>query len=551
MRILPKSGYNSESFSVAMTTTAPVAARWVIVDFQMRALAEMDRSSQVGMEVVLRVKNLETGEFERIFARPATVSQQWERLRFAVELDRPYPSGTLQVLIRPLYFSPVTEIADLKILSYPEKPSLAAGKVYPGQEADAAWRVQAGQQIEQHRRGPLRIRLLDPSGEPVSGANIRIEQQRHSYPFGTAVVAQRIVDGPQHLYDADISESDHDARNAENAVYREKLQSLFNYVVYENDLKWPLWIQQDGHRRQEWTLESLQWLRARDYLIKGHTLIWGSWKRTPDSLRQYESDPEALQSRILEHIADIGGATRDWVDQWDVLNEPLSHRDLIEILGMERVAEWFKKAREVMPEVELIINDFDIIGNNGSPWQQERFYAFVKDLLDRGAPIDGIGFQSHFWSTRLTPPDTIWATIDRFADLGLSLYVTEFDMNFPDEAVQAAYTRDFLTAWFSHPKTNGFIMWGFWAGSHWFGESGAMYRKNWEPKPNAAAYLDLVFGDWWTDTAHVTTEDGTADFHPFFGEHRITVKAGGEAIALRYIRHSPTSPGELLIVIRE
>lgn len=551
LRIRPAESYRRGTFSLRMKTNEAVTTPWLVIEFSLRAVAEGERSSQVGMEVLLRGRNVETGRFETLFSRPATVGLQWERIQYAVRMERHWPAGDLQVVVKPLYFSPVTEIADLALRPANEKPGFGERQVYPGQEPDAPWRARAAESIDRHRRGPLAIRVIGIDGQPVPGATVRIGQQRHLYPFGTAVVAQRVVNGPRHLFDPDFTEVDHEARNADNAVYRKKLQSLFNYVVFENDLKWPFWSEPRHWTRPEWTLEALQWLDRKDFLIKGHTLVWGSWRNTPDWLRQYESEPDELQDRILEHIADIGAATRDWVDHWDVLNEPMSHRDIIEIVGMEGVAEWFKKAREVMPGVKLIINDFDIVGNNGSPGRQDRFYAFIGELLERGAPIDGIGFQSHFWSTRLTPPETIWATADRFATLGLPLYVTEFDMNFPDEKVQAAYTRDFLTAWFSHPKTAGFIMWGFWGGSHWFGEAGAMYRKNWDPKPNASVYKERVFADWWTDATATTPENGTARFRPFYGTHHITIEDDGLPRASRLIRHSPGSPAEIVVILHD
>ena len=101
--------------------------------------------------------------------------------------------------------------------------------------------------------------------------------------------------------------------------------------------------------------------------------------------------------------------------------------------------------------------------------------------------------------------------------------ISEFDTNFPNEQLQADYYRDFLTAWFAHPATEAFIMWGFWGGAHWMGDAGAMFRRDWSEKPNLAAYRDLVYKDWWTRASRQTNAEGLTTVRAFHGRHRVTV----------------------------
>ncbi len=104
--------------------------------------------------------------------------------------------------------------------------------------------------------------------------------------------------------------------------------------------------------------------------------------------------------------------------------------------------------------------------------------------------------------------------------------MTEFDINIADEDAQAQYTRDFMTAVFSHPSVTGFLMWGFWEGRHWL-PSGAMFRRNWSIKPNGEAYKELVFREWWTDVEGVTGEDGIYRTRGFLGEYDVEATLGG------------------------
>lgn len=115
--------------------------------------------------------------------------------------------------------------------------------------------------------------------------------------------------------------------------------------------------------------------------------------------------------------------------------------------------------------------------------------------------------------------------LDRFAQFGKPLQITEFDVDTNDEQAQADYTRDVMTVMFSHPATSGFLMWGFWEGSHWKPKC-AMYRTDWSEKPNARAYRDLVFGQWWTNASGKTAADGAYSARAFLGEYEIEVRSG-------------------------
>jgi endo-1,4-beta-xylanase len=130
-------------------------------------------------------------------------------------------------------------------------------------------------------------------------------------------------------------------------------------------------------------------------------------------------------------------------------------------------------ARQVDPGAALYIIDYSILsaGGNDVP-HQNHYFGTIRRLEDSGAPVQGIGMQGHF-SQNLTPPVRLWEILDRFGALNKPIQITEFDIDMADEQLQAAYTRDFLTAVFAHPTVKGFLMWGFREGRHWRPTSGA------------------------------------------------------------------------------
>lgn len=57
--------------------------------------------------------------------------------------------------------------------------------------------------------------------------------------------------------------------------------------------------------------------------------------------------------------------------------------------------------------------------------------------------------------------------LDKVAEAGLKIWITELTINSSDEHGKAAALEQLLTLFFSHPAVNGIILWHFWDGSNW------------------------------------------------------------------------------------
>ena len=175
----------------------------------------------------------------------------------------------------------------------------------------------------------------------------------------------------------------------------------------------------------------------------------------------------------------------------------------------------------------MAINENTILTRGGvTQVEQDNYADWIQYLIDQGQGPDVIGMQGHFGDA-VTGPATVIRILDRFAKFGKAIQITEFDLPTRDEAGQARYTRDFLTAVFSYPATDAFTMWGFWEGKMWQ-PLGAIIRKDWTLKPNGQAWMDLVLKEWWTDVTVTTGPDGTCTARGFLGDYRITATTGGQ-----------------------
>ena len=457
------------------------------------------------------------------FAQPslnaaAIAGTAWKKIQFPFAVARAYDKGQAEVFFTLGFSEQSVEIGGIELVNYGTTKKVAdlpfTKLGYAGTEPNATWRKAAEGRIEKIRKSDLTVVVKDRNGKPVPNAQVLVRMRKHAFLFGTAVSGATL--SSQRL-------------SAENlAKYKEEIVELFNFAVMENEMKWPQWSNEASRPA---TMAAVDWLRENGLQVRGHNLVWPSWRNTNvKAALDARNDPAALAKVITDHITGTAAALRGKLVDWDVINETFTNHDFMDILGRHAMVDWFQAARAGDPNVKLFINDFNIL-EGADQAHQDDYAATIQYLIDQGAPIDGIGLQSHF-PARVTSMDELFKRLDRFAGFGKVLEITEFDIDTFDEATQADYTRDFMTAVFSYPQVKAFLMWGFWEGAHWR-PRGAMLRRDWSPKPNAEAYKDLVFKRWWTNADGKTGAQGTFATLGFLGDYEIEAKAGGKSKTVR------------------
>lgn len=392
-------------------------------------------------------------------------------------------------------------------------------------EEAQAWRKEAGERIRQIRMAPLRIRVEDAAGKPLPDAEVAVFMRRHAYPFGTAVKSGHLIAPPG---------------NPHTDTYRAVVENFFNYATLENELKAPR-VEKNGLTE---ALAGLAWLKEHGIAPRGHVLTWPSFEMSSKAAVAAQDDPEKLRAVMKKHFHDLLTATEPYgIVDWDVLNEPALHNDLIRILGDEQVPEWFRWAREDAPAARLYLNENNVEFQGGN---RENLGKWIQLLQAAKAPIGGIGWQGHMWHRTLPSGQNILDDLDYFSRYGLPIQITEYDTHerFSD-GDDARFLDEFLTAWFSHPLTAGFIMWGFQDSYMWNG-NGPLFRKDWSLKPSGKVWMDLVFGQWWTETAGKSGARGIFETRAFLGTYDIEVRQGGR----RALRHADLGKEGLDLVIR-
>lgn len=480
------------------------------ISFSARSLQSKRETGESFVE--LRVEQLVNGKYvwPPYLERGISFGNDWTETSIPFELEKDVAPEDIRVVIRFDHYPQQFELGPVTFINCGQNVSLAdlprTVVRYEGDQPDAPWRAEAEERIEKHRKGDLTIKVTDADGKPIPDATVTANLERIAFNWGTATSSERLLD----------------TKSADSQIYRDTLSRYFNQAVFENEMKWKVWCHQSEAQKGFRTLEALRWLRNHDFSVRGHVMVWPSWQHSPQFLRKLADNPDSLRQTIYNNIKDQTNVMYGQFNEWDVINEPYAHHDVIDILGKYEMVEWFKLARKGEPHARLFLNDYTMFHSEEA---SNSFFETARYLVNEGAPINGIGEQAHIGGT---PPGIplILKRLDKFATLGLPLIITEFDINSNDDDFKARYLGDFVTAVFSHPSTTGLLQWGFWEGQHWFPVA-ALWNKDWSIRPHGKVFTDLVTKKWHTNYTGTTSKTGECKVRGFCGKYRITVTYQG------------------------
>jgi len=98
------------------------------------------------------------------------------------------------------------------------------------------------------------------------------------------------------------------------------------------------------------------------------------------------------------------------------------------------------------------------------------------------------------------------------------------------EQRQAEEVTRFYTILFSHPAVQAITWWDFSDQGAWQQAPAGLVRADMTPKPAYNALMKLIKGNWWTRTEARVSRPGTAQFHGFYGDNKVSVKEHGREL---------------------
>lgn len=288
----------------------------------------------------------------------------------------------------------------------------------------------------------------------------------------------------------------------------------FNSITCENEMKYANVCKEKDKYNFAAADKIVDFAIKNKLALRGHTLVWHN--QTPGWVFE-GMDKQGLTERIRNHIASLGRKYQDHIYCWDVVNEAIEDKgELVfrksgwsEILGKHFMEEVFEMAKELLPQSKLYYNDY----NETDPIKREKIYETIKDMKERGIPIDGIGMQCHF-NIYEPSEEELYRSIELYAGLGLHLQVTEMDVSMfrfedhtsidrPSEKMYEMQAEVFERSFRVFREYKDIIdcvtTWGVADDSTWLDNFPARNRKNWpllfdeEHKPKEALLRILDF----------------------------------------------------------
>jgi endo-1,4-beta-xylanase len=206
---------------------------------------------------------------------------------------------------------------------------------------------------------------------------------------------------------------------------------------------------------------------ALGFKIHGHTLIW--YAQDAPGFARLKGDRARFAAAYRTYVLAVAGRYAGRLTGWDVVNEPIAEDGSLRdcrwrrSLGDDYVRLAFEHAREADPSARLILNDFDL---ERRPAKRAGFLRLAERLLKAGAPLQGLGTQTHVPAD--LEPGAITTTVRELASLGLPIHISELDVSLkgahgPElERRQAALYHETAQAMAALPERQryGVTLWG-------------------------------------------------------------------------------------------
>ncbi|MBY8877218.1 endo-1,4-beta-xylanase [Actinacidiphila acidipaludis] len=266
----------------------------------------------------------------------------------------------------------------------------------------------------------------------------------------------------------------------------------FDMVTPGNEMKWDTTEPSNGSYNFGPGDQIVTWAQAHNARVRGHNLVWHS--QLPGWVSSLPTNQ--VQGAMESHITTEVNHYKGKIYAWDVINEPFNEDGSLrqdafyKAMGTGYLADAIRTAHNADPNAKLYINDYNIEGENA---KSNALYSLAQSMLSQGVPLGGIGLESHFIDGQV--PSSMLANMQRFANLGLDVAVTELDdrIQLPTTSANLQQqANDYATVvgdCLAVARCVGVSQWGVDDGHSWipgtFPGYGAatMYDSNYQPKP--------------------------------------------------------------------
>ncbi|WP_084316071.1 endo-1,4-beta-xylanase [Actinospica robiniae] len=305
----------------------------------------------------------------------------------------------------------------------------------------------------------------------------------------------------------------------DNSTITNLAATQFDMVTPGNEMKWDATEPSNGSYNFSGGDAIVSFASSHGMQVRGHNLVWQN--QLPSWVSSLPTNQ--IQGAMESHITTEVSHFKAKVYSWDVVNEPfngdgsLVSDPFYKAMGSGYIADALRTAHAADPNAKLYLNDYSIEGENA---KSNAMYSLAQSLLSQGVPLNGIGFESHFIVGQI--PSDMQANMQRFANLGLDVAVTELDDRIQTPASSANLQQqatDYATVVRDCLAVSGCVgvsQWGVGDADSWipgtFSGWGAatMYDSNYQPKPACTSTLAALGGGGGSSSSSPPPGGGTS-----------------------------------------
>lgn len=394
--------------------------------------------------------------------------------------------------------------------------------------------------IEQNRKGSVRLQVLDSEGNPIPAATVSFQQTSHDFLFGAQPIGNK-----ENRYLASYAALLREA--GLNSAYisadwgkLEASPGIFDWTWMDRDQNVPALLDQgfkvDGG--------------LAFWLFRENASVYDNTPKYQDSMSFSD-----LQSNAYEHMRTLAYRYRGRIDLWGINEQNLPQTNVLNLTWDQKIVlahSAIAGMKAGNPDASTLFVSAALpyeyyVEKLEDPATYAGGIAF-KDYLNlaasRDISIDVIGLEFYYAGVDILGnprPGLSLASLSRLLDqysgFDKPIYVEEFSAPSTqqlgsnwwhrpwDEATQAEFLEDFYTIAFSKPLVQS-IAWSYGiSDDECFIQSGGLLDSNGTPKPAYFALKNLITS-WTTNGTGTTNENGELVISGFAGDYQLQITDG-------------------------
>ena len=222
------------------------------------------------------------------------------------------------------------------------------------------------------------------------------------------------------------------ASQLDDPAFAALVAAQVSQLTPEWELKMEYVLQKDGGYRFDAPDRIAAFCADHGLRFFGHTLVWYYEKPEFFQQRLGEAYRSAFRDAYAAYITAVVGRYKGRICAWDVVNEQITDdggewRDSLWSQGLGKLEHMrfaYELAHAADPGAVLFLNDYNLESN---PKKRATFMGLAEALLKAGAPLMGLGTQTHVNAD--LAPGAITAAVKDLASLGLKVRISEMDVS--------------------------------------------------------------------------------------------------------------------------